>query len=111
MSSQDIYPQGQATNLDSGQKGRGVLRIARRNTAPSLEMKKGIFHQVTQPVEGFVVGALLLAVLPGRDVDLGAPAAGLVDKRIAVVPPVRHHVPGLYPFNQLVSHGAIRRGT
>ena len=44
--------------MDGSQERRGILRISGSDTAPPLKVKEGIFNEMSQLVEIFVVGSL-----------------------------------------------------
>ena len=67
MSSQDLSPQSNASDLDGSKEGGRVFGVTCSNAAPSLEVKKRIFDQVSQLVECSIILALHLTVLCGRD--------------------------------------------
>ena len=111
MSSRNIEPEHQASDLHGSQKGRQILGIARRNAAPTLEMQKGIFNQVALPVEMSVVFTLRLPVLSRRDDRLHPPVFCFLNNGIAVVTLVGNQVLCLKAINQCVSLRAIRSGS
>ena len=55
MSSRDISPEGDASYLDGGEEGGGVFGVSCCDAAPSFEMEEGIFDQMAQLVQVFVI--------------------------------------------------------
>ena len=62
MSSIDINPDSETSNLDSSNKRRGVLAIASGNTAPVFESKERIFDEVSEFAEVLVMFPLHPAI-------------------------------------------------
>ena len=110
MSSRDIDPHHQATDMYGGEEGRGVFGVSSGDAAPSFEVEKGVFHQMPQFVEMPVVVALLFAVAARRNLRLHALAGGLLHNGVAVVAFVGDQVFGGKPFDQFASLRTIRHG-
>ena len=85
VSSQDSCPECYASNLYSGDKRSGVFRIPRRNASPAFEVQEGVFHQLAQFVEVFVITALVFAVFLGRNHGCHLLLNGLLDDGICIV--------------------------
>ena len=81
------------------------------DAAPSLEMKKRVFNQMTQLVQVFVIQPLCGSGFSRRDDCRQALFFGLSDNRIAVIPFIGNHMLGCHPFDQAASLRAIRCGT
>ena len=81
------------------------------DTAPAFEMQERVFDQVTQLVQGFIIGPLCCPVFSGRDDRCHALIVSLFDDRIAVVPLVGNQVLRREAFDQAASLCAIRGGT
>jgi hypothetical protein len=97
--------------MHSRKKRRRGFCVARGNTAPALEMQKGVFHQVPQFVEFFVIVSLLLSVLSRRYLRLHALFNGLLYDGITVVSFVCQQVLCRYALDQFASLRAICNGT
>jgi len=97
--------------VQCSEEGCGALGVASRDTAPSLEMKDGIFHQMAQFVEMLVIGAWRFAVAAGRNLRLHALHGGLFHDSVAVIALVGDQVFGCQSLDQRASRCAIRLGT
>ena len=111
MSSRDGKPQGETSNLYSGKEGRHVLRVTRRNAAPTLEIQKSVFNQMAMFVQCFVIESLLFAVLAWRNDRVHALRLGLLNNGIAIVALVGQQILGCHAINQWQSLCAICTGT
>lgn len=100
MSSRDLEPQDQATNLDDRSKGGQILGIARCDAAPLLEVQERIFDEVTQAIQVFVEVARRLAVLAGRNLRPHSLVLCLLDNRVAVVAFIGDQVLRAQAFDQ-----------
>lgn len=111
MSSIDSAPNSDAADLNGGDKGSSVLGISSGDTAPSLQVKERIFHQVTQFVKVTVVATLCLPILLGRNDSFDARSLCEGDDLIGVIPPISEQVLCGKAFYQLSCNCAIRCGT
>ena len=87
-----------------------MFGISGGDAAPSLEMKKRVFNQMTQLVQVFVIQPLGGSVFSRRDDCRHALFFGLRDHRIAVIPFIGNQLLGCHPFDQAASLRAIRCG-
>jgi hypothetical protein len=60
-------PDGDTTNLDSGDKRSGALGVAGGDATPTLEVQESVFYQMPELVEIVIIIALDLAVLLGSN--------------------------------------------
>lgn len=97
--------------MDGRKERRSAFRIASRNSSPSLEMQKGVLHQVPQFVELFVILSLLFPVLSRRNLCLHALLYRLLNNRVAVVPLVRQQILCGHSLDEFASLRAICCGT
>ena len=74
-------------------------------------MQKGVFHQVPQFVEFFVIFPLLFPVLSGRNLRLHTLPYRLLNNRVAIVPLVRQQILRRQPRDEFASLRAICCGT
>lgn len=74
-------------------------------------MEEGVFNQVTEFVQIFVIGPLHRAIVSGRNNRDHALRFGLFDHGIAVVAFIGDQIIGSQAFNQATSLRAIRSGT
>ena len=74
-------------------------------------MKEGIFNEVTQTVEIFVIRSLDFSVPFGRDNNLHALVLGLSHDGIGIVSLICKEILRAYSFDEFVSVRAIRCGT
>ena len=74
-------------------------------------MKKGVFNQMTQLVQVFVIQPLRSPVCSRRDDCRHALIFGLSDNRIAVIPFIGNQMLCCQPFDQAAGLCAIRCGT
>ena len=74
-------------------------------------MQKGVFHQVPQLVELFVIFSLLFPVLSRRNLRLHSLLYSLLNNRVAVVPFVRQQMLCRQPLYGFASLRAICSGT
>ena len=88
-----------------------MFGISGCDAAPSLEMKKRVFNQMTQLVQVFGIQPLGGSVFSRRDDCRHALFFGLSDNRIAVLPFIGNQMLGCHPFDQAASLRAIRCGT
>lgn len=112
MSSQDREPEGNATDVNGGKEGSGILSEASGNASPTLEVEEGVFDQMAQFIEVTVVFALNEAVFPGRDNRRHALGFGLPEDRVGVVTaigqqPSRAHSPDKSTSLRAISLGAF----
>ena len=97
--------------MQGGEEGSGALGIAGGDTAPSLEVKDGIFHQMAQFVEMLVIDAWRFAVAARRNLRLHLLSGGLFHDSVAVVAFVGDQVFGGQSLDQRASRCTIRHGT
>lgn len=97
--------------MHCGQERCCAFGVSGSNSAPFLEMADGIFHQVSQFVEVFVIRTLLFAVFARRNLRLHLLPRGLFDDLVAVVPLIGDQMLGRKPFDQFASLRTIRHGT
>ena len=111
MSSRDSRPESDAPDLHGGEEGRRVFGISSGNAAPPLEMQEGVFDQVAQLVEVFIVWPLCDPVFPRRDHRVHALGCGLLDNRIAVIAFIGNQVVRRDAVDQAASLRTICCGT
>lgn len=111
MSSIDSTPNSDAANLNSGDKGSGILGISSSNATPSLQVKERIFYHVTQFVKVTVVVTLHLPILLGRDDNFDARSLCEGNDLVGVISPVSKQILCIKAFYQLGCNCAIRCGT
>ena len=97
--------------MQGGEEGSGALGIASGDTAPSLEVKDGIFYQMAQLIEMFVIVARRFSVAARWNLSLHLLPGGLLHDGVAVVAFVCDQVFGSQSLNQRASRCAIRHGT
>jgi len=97
--------------LHDGQIGGGSLGIPGGDASPAFEMEHGIFNQMTQFVEVFVIIALHQSMLSGRDHRTHPLSRGLFQDGVGVVASVGQKMFGDQAFDQFASLRTIRRGT
>ena len=97
--------------MDGNKEGCGVLCIASSNATPTFEVKEGVFNEMPQTVEIFVIRPLDLSVSFGRDNNLHALLLGLSNNDISIVSFVCKEMFGSYALDELTSVRAIRCGT
>ena len=78
---------------------------------PSLEMQKGVLHQMPQFVEFFVIAPLLLSASLRRNLRLHALFGGLPNDRVAVVSLVGQQIFRRQALDEFAGAAAICRGT
>lgn len=88
-----------------------MFGISRGDTAPPFEMQEGVFDQVAQRIQIFVVGPWRGSVCSGRDHDVHALTASLLDDRRAVIAFISDQMLCREAFDQAASLRTIRRGT
>lgn len=88
-----------------------MFGVARGDAAPALQVQKRIFHQMPAFVQVLIVRALDGAVLAWGNDHAHPLALGLLDERVAVVPPVGDQVRGTLLVDQARRMPAIRLGT
>ena len=111
MSSRDIRPEDQAADLNDGQIGGGALGVPSGDASPAFEMEHGVFNQMTQFVEVFVIIALHQSMLSGRDHWTHPLLRRLLQDGVGVVASVGQKMFGDQAFDQFASLRTIRRGT
>ena len=74
-------------------------------------MQKGVFHQVPEPIEAFVVFTLNPSILFGWDDCLHTRLFGLRDNCVSIIATISKEVFGINAFNQMASLRAISPGT
>ena len=97
--------------MDGGEEGLGIFSVAGSDAAPSLEMQEGVFNQMTQFIELFVVRPLLFSVFLRRDHGVHPLLCGLLQDGICIVAFIRDQMIGIHPLDQAGGLGAIRAGT
>ena len=97
--------------MRGGKERGGEFRIAGGDPPPSLEMQEGVFHQVPQFVEFFVIAPLLLPVSLGRDLRFHPLSGSLPDDRVGVVPLIGQQIFRRQPLDEFASLRTICRGT
>lgn len=97
--------------MDGGEEGSGVFGVSGGDTAPALEGEKGVFDQVAQFVEVFIIRPLHGSVFLRRDNRIHALNGGLLKNGIRLIPFIRDQVVGAYAFDQAACLCAIRSGT
>lgn len=111
MSSRDLGPEGDASDLDGGEERGGVLGVSGCDAAPSFEMEEGVFNQVALLVQVFVLRPLRRSVCSRRDDRRHSLLFGLFDDRIAGISFVGDQAIGSHALDQAASLRAIRCGT
>ena len=111
MSSRDVSPESDTTDLNSSQEGGGVFGITGCNSAPALEMKNGILDEMTESIEGFVILSLEDSILFGRNDGSHPLLDGLFDDGVGIVAPISKQVVGHYAANERASLRTICCGT
>lgn len=71
--------------MDGGEKRGSVLGVSCGNPTPLFQLEKGVFHQVPEFVEVFVVLPLVCAISLGRNDYLHLFLFGLVNNRVGIV--------------------------
>ena len=111
MSSRDISPKSDTTDLNSGQEGGGVFSVTSCNSPPALEMKHCILDEMTESIEGFVILPLEDSILFGRN-DWSHPLLeGLLDDGVGIVGPISKEVVCDYAPNERACLRTICCGT
>jgi hypothetical protein len=85
VSSRDVEPKGQASNVDGRQERSDVFGVTRRDPAPAFQFQKGVLDQMALTINVFVVFALDDAVLFRRDDSFHARRPRLLNDRIRIV--------------------------
>lgn len=111
MSSRDVKPQGEASDLDDGEERGQILGVACCDAAPLLDVQEGVLHQVSQAIEMLVVMALDLAIFARRNLCLHPQLLGLLDDGIAVIALVRDQMFSTQSLDQCASFCTIRPGS
>lgn len=111
MSSRDLEPECETTDLDGDKEGKEVLGIAGSDAAPLFERKKCFLDEVALPVQMFVIFAPLLSVFSWRDHRLHALRSRLLNDGIAVVALVGNQVLRRDASNESLGLAAIRPGS
>jgi hypothetical protein len=97
--------------LDGGKEGCCVFGVTSGDAAPALEVQEGIFDQMAQLIEFFVIFALNLAIFLWRNYRLHALQDQLFKDGIGIIAFVRQQHFRSKPVNQQGSLCAIRNGT
>ena len=97
--------------MDGGEERSGIFGVSRCDTAPSFEMQKGVFDQVAQCVEVFIIGSLQGSVFTRRNHGRHALFPRLLDNRIAVVAFIGQQIIRFHARDQAISLRTIRCGT
>jgi hypothetical protein len=74
--------------LNCRKKRRAVLGISGGNTAPTLQMQKGVFHQMPEAIQISIVRARVFTVFLWRNHCFHPHSLRFLDDCIAVVAPV-----------------------
>lgn len=85
----------------------GVFGITCSDSAPLLKVQEGIFNEMAEPVDFFVIVALFFAISLWRDNRLHALRLSLFHNRICIIAPVGQQVFGADAFNQTACLSAI----
>lgn len=95
-----------------GSKERSaVFGVSGCNAPPPFQHQKGVFDQMADFVESFVIWSLHGAVFLWRDHRVDALNFGLLKDCVGVIALIRNEAIGAYPFNQPACLCAIRSGT
>ena len=94
MSSKQLGPEDQCSNLANGEERGGSFGIASCHRPPLFEVQKCILHQVTQPIQVFVVIAGIFPVAPRRYHRLHSLCNGPGHDGVGVVGPVCQQILG-----------------
>ena len=97
--------------MHDGQVGRGPFGVAGGEAAPAFEPQHGVFHQMTQLVEVFVVVALEESMFSGRDHRSHPLSRRLFQDGVGIVAPVGQKMLGRQTCEERASLCTIRRGT
>ena len=106
-----ICPQRYAPDLDSSDEGGGILCVPSSNSAPALEVQKGVFNQVPQAIKVCVVFSLDTPVPLGGNDKLHVLLKSFCDNRVAVITLIPQQPPGKDSVNQSAALCAISNGT
>ena len=106
-----MEPEGETSDLDCGEEGLAVFGVSCGDAAPPFYHQEGVFHQMAELVEFFVIWPLDGTVFLRRDNDIHALGCGLLKNSISIVAFVRNQVIGVDPFDQAACLRAIRAGT
>ena len=71
--------------MNGREKRSSVLGVSCGNAAPLFQMEKGVFHQMLEFVELFVVLPLMFTISLGRNNTLHLVLLGLVNNRVGIV--------------------------
>jgi len=110
-SRKNIKPKLDTSNLNSGDKRRGVLSVPGGDTAPTFQVQEGVFNQVAQTIQIYIIITLDFAVFLWRYHDFHVLRQGLLNDLLAVISLVGQKPPGIYPVNQGFSLLTIVDGT
>ena len=97
--------------MDGSEKRRSFLGVPCSDTPPLLQKEKGVFHQVSEFVEVFVVVPLVFAIFLGRNDYFHLFLPGLPDNRVGIIGAIAKEIFGVDPLYKTASLCAIRRGT
>ena len=86
--------------MSGGEKRGDIFSIAGGNTSPALEVEHGVFNQVAQFVEVFVIVALMGAIPFGRDHGDHSLALGLLEDGVGVVAAVSQQIICAYSLDE-----------
>jgi len=111
VSSRDLRPEDKAADLHDSEVRRGSLGVTGGNAAPAFKAEHGVFDQMTQLIEIFIVVALDESVLFGRDHRSHPLLRRLFQDGVGIVAPVGQKILGRHPFDQRTSLRTIRSGT
>lgn len=101
MSSRDVEPEDEASDLDGGEEGLAVFGVSCCNAAPSFEHQERIFDEVAQFVKVFVVEPLMDAVFLWWNDGVHALGSGLFNDRIGIITFIGDEILGINAFDQL----------
>ena len=93
--------------MNDCQKGRCFLCIPGCNTAPLLEMQKGIFHQVTDFIDVPVICPHGFSILFGRYDRLHACLSRCLNDLIGIIASISNQFFGFNAVNQVAGFGAV----
>lgn len=96
--------------MHGGEERRGVFGIAGSNAAPPLKLQEGIFNEVVELVERFIISSGFFAIFAWRNHNLCALRFGFFDDGIAVIAFVRQQVFHREAVDQVFRHRTIRTG-
>ena len=85
--------------MDGGEEGRGVFSISGGNATPLFERQEGIFDEMAQFVEVFVINSLNGSVFLWRNHDIHILHCSLLENRVGVITFVGDQMIGLHAFD------------